>query len=121
MLYGDHWVCVAARTHLGGKAAQRPERLGFPMTRRLRSNDGGFLGSRYRVRVRGAENWTCSGDFCMSKFCIYATSNGSKHREVLFVTDDEAEAERMASLFNELRRHHNEKYTIEKHKNDRNE
>jgi len=57
----------------------------------------------------------------MSKFCIYATSNGSKHREVLFVTDDEAEAERMASLFNELRRHHNEKYTIEKHKNDRNE
>ncbi len=91
------------------------------MTRRLRSNDGGFLESRYRVRVRGAENWTCSGDFCMSKFCIYATSNGSKHREVLFVTDDEAEAERMASLFNELRRHHNEKYTIEKHKNDRNE
>src|SRR5229473_4027107 len=76
---------------------------------------------RQAQRVRGAENWTCSGDFCMNKFCIYATSNGSKHREVFFVTDDEAEAERMASLFNELRRHHNEKYTIEKHKNDRNE
>jgi len=54
----------------------------------------------------------------MKKCCIYVTSNGSKHREVFFVTDDEAEAERMASLFNELRRHHNEKYTIEKHKID---
>jgi hypothetical protein len=35
---------------------------------------------------------------------------------VFFTTDDEAEAERMTSLFNELRRHHNEKYMIEKHK-----
>jgi hypothetical protein len=59
---------------------------------------------------------SCSGDVCMKKCCIYVTSNGSKHREVFFVTDDEAEAERMASLFNDLRRHHNEKYTIEKHK-----
>ena len=55
----------------------------------------------------------------MKKFCIYVTSGGSKHREVFFATDDEAEAERMASLFNELRRHYNEKYTIEKRKIDR--
>jgi hypothetical protein len=52
----------------------------------------------------------------MKKFCIYVTSKGSKQREVFFTTDDEAEAERMTSLFNELRQHHNEKYTIEKHK-----
>jgi branched-chain amino acid transport system ATP-binding protein len=50
----------------------------------------------------------------MKKFCIYVTSKGSKQREVFFTTDDEAEAERMISLFNELRQHHNEKYTIEK-------
>jgi hypothetical protein len=41
--------------------------------------------------------------------------------KVFFATDDEAEAERMASLFNELRRPHNEKYTIEKRKTDRDE
>jgi hypothetical protein len=68
------------------------------------------------VPVFGVFGLSCSGDVCMKKFCIYVTSKGSKHREVFFTTDDEAEAERMTSLFNELRQHHNEKYTIEKHK-----
>jgi len=57
----------------------------------------------------------------MKKFCIYVTSKGSKHREVFHATDDQAEAERMASLFNELRRSQNEKYTIEKLKTDSDE
>ena len=52
----------------------------------------------------------------MKKFRIYVTSKGAKHREVFSTTDDEVEAERMASLFNELRQHHNEKYTIQKQK-----
>ena len=30
MLYGDHWVCVAARTHLGGKVAQQSREAWLP-------------------------------------------------------------------------------------------
>jgi len=74
----------------------------------------------FTTRESGPTNWTAL-DICMKKFCIYVTSKGSKHRELFFATDDQAKAESMASLFNELRRDQNEKYTIEKLKIDRDE